>query len=135
MTRCCSAIPSRATPAEAQNRARILRDLLAANEMMVGRYYLRHNNYLAAINRFKIVVADYQTTEQVEEALMRLTEAYMAFGIIHEAQTAAAVLGHNFPDSKWYRHAYALLGKARPEAARARRLLDHRDLERRRQPA
>jgi outer membrane protein assembly factor BamD len=96
---------------DATNRARILRDLLAANEMVVGRYYLRHNNFLAAINRFRTVVSDFQTTEQVEEALMRLTEAYMALGIINEAQTAAAVLGHNFPDSKWYRHAYGLLGK------------------------
>jgi outer membrane protein assembly factor BamD len=97
--------------AEARNRQRILRDLLAAQEMVVGRYYLRHNNFLAAINRFRTVVTDYQTTEQVEEALMRLTEAYMALGIINEAQTAAAVLGHNFPDSKWYSHAYGLLGK------------------------
>jgi outer membrane protein assembly factor BamD len=95
--------------AEAANRTRILRDLLAANEMMVGRYYLRTNNYLAAINRFRVVVTSYQTTEQVEEALMRLTEAYMALGIVNEAQTAAAVLGHNFPDSKWYGHAYDIL--------------------------
>jgi outer membrane protein assembly factor BamD len=95
--------------AEAANRTRILRDLLAANEMMVGRYYLRTNNYLAAINRFRVVVTSYQTTEQVEEALMRLTEAYMALGIVNEAQTAAAVLGHNFPDSKWYSHAYDIL--------------------------
>jgi len=98
--------------AEATNRTRILRDLLAASEMTVGRYYLRHNNYLAAINRFRTVVTDYQTTEQVEEALMRLTEAYMALGIVNEAQTAAAVLGHNFPDSKWYNHAYSLLGRS-----------------------
>ena len=97
--------------AEARNRQRILRDLLAAQEMVIGRYYLRHNNFLAAINRFRVVVTDYQTTEQVEEALMRLTEAYMALGIVNEAQTAAAVLGHNFPDSKWYRHAFGLLGK------------------------
>ena len=97
--------------AEARNRQRLLRDLLAAQEMMVGRYYLRHNNFLAAINRFRVVVTDYQTTAQVEEALMRLTEAYMALGIVNEAQTAAAVLGHNFPDSKWYSHAYGLLGK------------------------
>jgi outer membrane protein assembly factor BamD len=97
--------------ATAENRARVLRDLLAASEMQVGRYYLRKNNYLAAINRFRTVVMNYQTTEQVEEALMRLTEAYMALGIINEAQTAAAVLGHNFPDSKWYQHAYSLLGK------------------------
>jgi outer membrane protein assembly factor BamD len=95
--------------AEATNRARILRDLLAASEMNVGRYYLRTNNYLAAINRFRTVVTSYQTTEQVEEALMRLTEAYMALGIVNEAQTAAAVLGHNFPDSKWYGHAYDIL--------------------------
>ncbi len=95
--------------AEAANRARILRDLLAASEMTVGRYYLRRNEYLAAINRFRTVVTSYQTTEQVEEALMRLTEAYMALGIVNEAQTAAAVLGHNFPDSKWYGHAYDIL--------------------------
>jgi outer membrane protein assembly factor BamD len=97
--------------AEAQNRTRILRDLLAASEMSVGRWYLRHSNYLAAINRFRTVVTNYQTTEQVEEALMRLTEAYMALGIVNEAQTAAAVLGHNFPDSKGYSHAYTLLGR------------------------
>jgi outer membrane protein assembly factor BamD len=96
---------------DATNRSRILRDLLAAGEMQVGRYYLRRNNYLAAINRFRTVVSDYQTTEQVEEALMRLTEAYMALGIVNEAQTAAAVLGHNFPDSKWYSHAYKILGQ------------------------
>jgi outer membrane protein assembly factor BamD len=96
---------------EAQNRVRILRDLLAANEMTIGRYYLRKNNFLAAINRFRTVVTEYQTTEQIEEALMRLTEAYMALGIVNEAQTAAAVLGHNFPNSKWYQHAYSLLGK------------------------
>ncbi len=103
--------PNSRYAAEAANRARILRDLIAASEMQVGRYYLRHNNYLAAINRFRTVVTNYQTTEQVEEALMRLTEAYMALGIINEAQTAAAVLGHNFPNSKWYKHAYSLLGK------------------------
>ena len=97
--------------AEAQNRARILRDLLAASEMTVGRYYLRHNNYLAAINRFRVVVSDYQTTAQIEEALSRLTEAYMALGIIPEAQTAAAILGYNFPDSQWYKNSYTLLQK------------------------
>lgn len=97
--------------AEAQNRARILRDLLAASEMTVGRYYLRHNNYLAAINRFRVVVSDYQTTAQIEEALSCLTEAYMALGIIPEAQTAAAILGYNFPDSQWYKNSYTLLQK------------------------
>ena len=96
---------------EAQNRTRLLRDLLAANEMAVGRFYLRANNHLAAINRFKAVVSDYQATPQIEEALSRLTESYIALGIIPEAQTAASVLGHNFPDSKWYKHSYALLQK------------------------
>jgi outer membrane protein assembly factor BamD len=96
---------------EAQNRTRLLRDLLAANEMTVGRFYLRSNNHLAAINRFKVVVSDFQTTAQVEEALSRLTESYVALGIIPEAQTAAAVLGHNFPDSKWYKNSYTLLQK------------------------
>src|SRR5690606_32281309 len=103
--------PNSRYAAEAANRARVLRDLIAASEMQVGRYYLHRDNYLAAINRFRTVVSEYQTTAQVEEALMRLTEAYMALGIVNEAQTAAAVLGHNFPDSEWYKHAYSLLGK------------------------
>ena len=94
---------------EAANRIRYCQDLLAASEMTVGRYYLKKRNFLAAINRFKTVARDFQTTKHVEEALMRLTEAYMALGIRSEAQNAAAVLGHNFPHSKWYRDAYALL--------------------------
>ncbi|MGI9387513.1 MAG: outer membrane protein assembly factor BamD [Methyloligellaceae bacterium] len=95
--------------AQAVNRIRITKDVLAASEMNVGRYYLKKNNYLASINRFRTVVVRYQTTPHVEEALMRLTETYMAMGITNEAQTAAAVLGHNFPNSKWYKDAYALL--------------------------
>ena len=75
----------------------------------MGRYYLKRRNHLAAINRFKKVVSDYQTTKHVEEALMRLTESYMALGIVNEAQTAAAVLGHNYPNSRWYKDAYTLL--------------------------
>lgn len=94
---------------QADNRIRIAMDTLAAKEMQVGRYYLKRRNYLAGINRFKKVVSDYQTTKHVEEALMRLTEAYMALGIVNEAQTAAAVLGHNYPNSRWYKDAYALL--------------------------
>jgi outer membrane protein assembly factor BamD len=85
------------------------RDQLAGKEMNVGRYYMEKRDYTAAINRFKTVVTQYQTTRHVEEALARLTEAYMAIGIVGEAQTAAAVLGHNFPDSKWYKDAYALV--------------------------
>lgn len=93
----------------ADNRIRVAEDTLAAAEMEVGRYYLKRKNYIGAINRFKTVASDYQTTAHVEEALMRLTECYMALGIKQEAQTAAAVLGHNFPNSKWYKDAYALL--------------------------
>src|ERR1700761_2556016 len=85
------------------------RDQLAGKEMNVGRYYMERKDYTAAINRFKTVVTQYQTTRHVEEALERLTEAYMSIGIVGEAQTAAAVLGHNFPDSRWYKDAYNLV--------------------------
>ncbi|MEC9367587.1 MAG: outer membrane protein assembly factor BamD [Pseudomonadota bacterium] len=94
---------------EAFNRIKIATDILAASEMKVARYYLEQKNFLAAINRYRVVIAEYQTTQHVEEALMRLAEAYMALGIRNEAQTAAAVLGHNFPESQWYKNAYALL--------------------------
>jgi outer membrane protein assembly factor BamD len=70
---------------------------------------MNKRNFTGAINRFKVVVTQYQTTRHVEEALMRLTEAYMSLGITQEAQTAAAVLGHNFPDSPWYKDAYGLV--------------------------
>ncbi len=85
------------------------RDQLAGKEMDIGRYYMNKRDYTAAINRFKLVVTQYQTTRHVEEALARLTEAYMTIGIVGEAQTAAAVLGHNFPDSRWYKDTYKLV--------------------------
>jgi outer membrane protein assembly factor BamD len=85
------------------------RDQLAAKEMTIGRYYESKKNFIGAINRFKVVVTRYQTTRHVEEALMRLTECYMTLGIVPEAQTAAAVLGHNFPDSAWYKDAYQMV--------------------------
>jgi outer membrane protein assembly factor BamD len=93
----------------ARNKIEVAEDQLAGKEMQIGRYYLKRKEYTGAINRFKVVVTKYQTTREVEEALERLTEAYMALGITSEAQTAAAVLGHNFPDSQWYHHAYALV--------------------------
>ena len=94
---------------DARAKIRIAHDQLAGKEMEVGRYYLKRRQYIAAINRFKVVVTNYQTTRHIEEALYRLTEAYYALGVINEAQTAAAVLGHNFPDSQWYKDAYSLL--------------------------
>jgi outer membrane protein assembly factor BamD len=97
--------------ADAKKKVQVASDQLAGKELEVGRFYLQKRNYSGAINRFRTVVARYQTTRHVEEALERLTEAYMAMGIVNEAQTAAAVLGHNFPDSPWYKDAYALLTK------------------------
>ena len=101
--------PSSEYAASAKQKIAIASDQLAGKEMLVGRYYLEKKDYTGAINRFKVVVTRFQTTRHVEEALERLTEAYMALGIVEEAQTAAAVLGHNFPDSEWYKHAYALV--------------------------
>lgn len=93
----------------AKRKIEVARDQIAGKEMEVARYYLKKRDYTAALNRFKIVVTQYQTTRHVEEALMRLAEVYMTLGIVHEAQTAAAVLGHNFPDSRWYKDAYTLV--------------------------
>ncbi len=93
----------------AQRRITIARDQLAAKEMDVGRFYLQQRAFGAAANRFKVVVQQYQTTRHVEEALYRLVESYLSLGVVEEAQTAAHVLGHNFPTSQWYRDAFALL--------------------------
>lgn len=97
---------------DARQKIDVARDQLAGKEMQIGRYYEERREYLAAVNRFKSVVENYQTTRHVEEALLRLTECYLALGIVPEAQTAAAILGHNFPDSQWYQDSYKLLGKA-----------------------
>ena len=96
---------------DAKERILIAKDQLAGKEMSVGRYYLGNKQYTAAINRFRTVVEDHQTSTHVEEALLRLTEAYLALGLVNEAKTAAAVLGHNYPSSDWYDEAYKLLQK------------------------
>lgn len=95
--------------ADAQTKIRFARDQLAGKEMQVGRYYLERKEYLAAIQRFRVVVERYPNTNQVEEALARLVEAYFGLGIVQEAQAAAAVLGRNYPDSPWYADSYKLL--------------------------
>jgi outer membrane protein assembly factor BamD len=87
----------------------LVRDHLAGKEMSVGRYYLERGQYLAAINRFKNVIDQYQTTTHVPEALERLTESYVALGIYDEAKRTASVLGYNYPGSDWYQDAYNLL--------------------------
>jgi len=86
-------------------------DHLAGKEMEIGRYYLTRKDYIAAINRFRTVIEKYQTTTHTPEALERLTEAYLSLGIKTEAQTAAAILGYNFPGSVWYEDSYALLAE------------------------
>lgn len=94
---------------DAQLKLELTVDHLAGKEMEIGRYYLNQQNYLAAINRFRTVVEQYQTTTHTPEALHRLTEAYLSLGIAPEAQTAAAILGYNFPGSRWYEDSYVLL--------------------------
>lgn len=93
----------------ARRKVEVARDQLAGREMTVAKYYLDRRQFTGAINRYRTVISQFQTTRHVEEALARLVECYMALGIVNEAQTAAAVLGHNFPDSQWYKDSYALI--------------------------
>jgi len=95
----------------------LTQDHLAGKEMEIGRYYLRHDDYLAAINRFRFVVENFQTTSHVPEALHRLVECYLKLGVRDEAQRYAAVLGHNFPGSSWYRDSYKLMTGKLPVVA------------------
>lgn len=101
--------PDTAYARDAKLKIDLTMDHLAGKEMEVGRYYLKRGDYIGAINRFKIVVTQYQHTSQIAEALERLTEAYYSLGIDREAQDAAAVLGHNYPGSGWYKDAYNVL--------------------------
>ncbi|MGJ8623277.1 MAG: outer membrane protein assembly factor BamD [Yoonia sp.] len=82
---------------------------LAAKEMEIGRYYLKRGNYVAASNRFRTVVEDFQTTTHTPEALHRLVESYLSLGLTEEAQTAGAILGYNYQASEWYQSSFALL--------------------------
>ncbi|MCH7932009.1 MAG: outer membrane protein assembly factor BamD, partial [Proteobacteria bacterium] len=101
--------PDTAYARDAKLKLDLARDHLAGKEMEVGRFYLRRGEYIAAINRFQIVVEKYQTTTHVPEALHRLTEAYLALGVTDEAQATAAVLGYNYPGNEWYQDSYVLL--------------------------
>ncbi len=94
---------------DARLKIDMTRDHLAGKEMDVGRWYLRRNYHLAAINRFQNVIRDYGTTSHVPEALHRLVEADVALGLDTEATQTAAVLGYNFPGSEWYQSSYNLL--------------------------
>lgn len=94
---------------DAELKIDLARDHLAGKHMNIGRYYQRQGEYLAAINRFQLVVRDYQTTTHTPEALLRLVECNLALGITDEARANAAVLGYNFPGSNWYEDAYNML--------------------------
>lgn len=96
---------------DARDKIVIAYDQLAGKEMSVGRYYLGNGQYSAAINRFRAVVENYQTSTHIEEALYRLTETYLKLGLVNEAQTSAAVLGLNYSSSEWYKRAFELLSK------------------------
>lgn len=96
---------------DAREKLLVANDQLAGKEMSVGRYYLGNGQHAAAINRFREVVEKWQTSTHIEEALYRLTEAYLLLGLTSEAMSATAVLGHNYPSSEWYKRAFALLGE------------------------
>lgn len=109
--------PNSRYAADARLKIDLLRDHLAGKEMEVGRYYEDRGQWLAASIRFRNVVDNYQTTSHAAEALMRLTECYLALGIPDEAQKSAAVLGTNYPGSRWYAHAYRLMQEHAPQHA------------------
>ena len=94
---------------DARFKLNLVLDHLAGKEMEVGRFYLKRGDIISAINRFKIVVDDYQTTTHIEEALYRLSACYYSLGVIEEAKRYAAVLGENYPESKWYKYSYEFL--------------------------
>jgi len=102
--------PDTAFARDARVKIDLTYDHLAGKEMEIARFYLQRGQWLAAINRFRTVVDKYQTTSHVPEALHRLVEAYMSLGLVDEARRSAAVLGHNYPGSEWYRDSFALVG-------------------------
>ncbi len=94
---------------DARGKILFMEDQLAGKEMQIGRYYQERRQHLAAVNRFKGVVEAYDKTRHVEEGLFRLTESYLALGLVNDAKESASLLGHNFPDSDWYQSAFKLV--------------------------
>jgi len=103
--------PNSRYAADAKLKIDLVNDHLAGKEMEIGRFYQRRGKWLAATIRFRTVIEKYETTTHAPEALMRLTESYLALGIPVEAKKTAAVLGANYPGSKWYERAYDLVNK------------------------
>ncbi len=112
--------PTSRYAADARLKLDLVRDHLAGHEMEVGRFYQNRRQWLASVIRFRNVVDDYQQTSHVPEALMRLTESYLALGMPEEARRSAAVLGANFPTTRWYERAFNLVQNFRPNPSRAR---------------
>jgi outer membrane protein assembly factor BamD len=104
---------------DAKLKVDLTRDHLAGKEMAIGRYYQHQNEFLAAINRYRVVVDKFQTTTHVPEALHRLIECYEALGLDAEAKKTAAVLGYNYPGSEWYVDSYSLVEGTPPEEAKS----------------
>lgn len=96
---------------DAQIKIDMVRDQLAGKDMEIGRWYLRRNQHLAAVNRFKTVIDEYETTTHVPEALYRLIECYVSLGVTDQAVAVASVLGYNYPESEWYEDGYRLLDR------------------------
>jgi outer membrane protein assembly factor BamD len=111
--------PTTRYAADARLKVDLVRDHLAGKEMEVGRFYQRRGQWLAATQRFRAVIEEYQTTSHTPEALMRLTESYLALGIPEQARQSAAVLGANYPNTKWYERAYSLVQRHAPATAPA----------------
>jgi outer membrane protein assembly factor BamD len=111
--------PSTPYADDARLKIDLVRDHLAGKEMEIGRFYQRRRQWLAAAVRFRTVVDQYQTTTHAPEALMRLTESYLALGVPEEARRAAAVLGANYPQTRWYQRAYDLMQRYQPQQAAA----------------
>jgi outer membrane protein assembly factor BamD len=104
---------------DARFKLDLVRDQLAGKDLSIGRFYEDKHQYLAAINRYRDVVERYQTTTQLPEALHRLTECYLALGLLDEAKKTAAVLGYNYPGSPWYQDSYDMLKDVQPAAVMA----------------
>ncbi|HEX8578721.1 MAG TPA: outer membrane protein assembly factor BamD, partial [Allosphingosinicella sp.] len=111
--------PNTRYASDARLKVDLVRDHLAGKEMEVGRFYQRRGQWLASVQRFRAVIDEYQTTSHTPEALMRLTESYLALGIPEQARASAAVLGANYPNTKWYERAYSLVQKNAPAAPAA----------------
>ncbi|MCX7338464.1 MAG: outer membrane protein assembly factor BamD [Alphaproteobacteria bacterium] len=107
--------PTSSYAKDAKFKLELIKDHLAGKEMETGRYYQKRASYLAAVNRFKGVIDTYQTTSHAPEALYRLVECYLVLNLPSEAKSTAAILGHNYPNSDWYKDAYELIKQHAPQ--------------------